>query len=550
MTNDQALNQNADSGKDGGSPSAGTLADRSGTGDSPEDRLQQERHDLAGVVGSPWTRALRLGGLVAVVVLLGVKQGFSMLVVVAAIVIMIFLHELGHFIMARRAGMLVTEFFIGFGPRIFSFRRGETEYGLKVIPAGAYVKIIGMSNMEQVDPALESRTYRQKSCSQRVGVAVAGSTMHFLIAFVLLFIQFAFIGGPAGDRWQVGELTQGGAAQQAGVLAGDEVVGFNGSQISSFDEFRSQVGSAEAGQVAFEVIRDGKRLVIPIDLSARVKIIGTVGEDIDIVDTGDALIVGSAPANGVAAAAGVAEGSRLMQINGVQVDSLAQVKAAVANSADGEFTLTSTTPDGVTKTASVDLGSEVDTTKPAAFVGVGQQAVLETQSVPTAAWSTLTTFGKTAQASVIGVGKFFWPPNIYAFVSSTLKGEAPKDSTTQATPAENTPVGASANRPISIIGVAMLGRDITSENISNLIQFLALLNIFIGIFNLIPLLPFDGGHVVIALYERFQEKRKRTDQRYLADVSRMAPVAYVVISVLAVVGILAMFLDITKGVSL
>ena len=61
--------------------------------------------------------------------------------------------------------MLVTEFFIGFGPRIWSFRRGETEYGLKAIPAGAYVKIIGMSNMEEVDPALESRTYRQKSFS-------------------------------------------------------------------------------------------------------------------------------------------------------------------------------------------------------------------------------------------------------------------------------------------------------------------------------------------------------------------------------------------------
>ena len=515
-----------------------------------EAEVQQERQDLAGVVGSPWSRGLRLVGLVAVVVLLGMRQGLSMLVVVAAIVIMIFLHELGHFIMARRAGMLVTEFFIGFGPRIFSFRRGETEYGLKVIPAGAYVKIIGMSNMEEVDPALESRTYRQKSCSQRVGVAVAGSTMHFLIAFVLLFIQFAFIGGPDGGRWQVGELTQGGAAQQAGVRTGDEVVGFNGSEISSFDEFRTQVSEADAGKVDFEVVRDGQRVVIPIDLSTRVKIIGTVGEDIDVLDNGDQILVGGSPANGAAATAGLIEGSTLLQVNGVDVNSLEQVKSAMADSADGEFTLTTQSPDGVSSTATIDLGSEVATTQPTAFVGVGQQAVLETQSVPAAAWSTVTTFSRTAQASIVGVGKFFWPPNIYAFVSSTITGDAPEDSTTTATAAEDTPAGASANRPISIIGVAMLGRDLSSENISNLIQFLALLNIFIGIFNLIPLLPFDGGHVVIALYERFQEKRKRTDQRYLADVSRMAPVAYVVISVLAVVGILAMFLDITKGVSM
>ena len=167
MTNDQALNQNADSGKDGGSPSAGTLADRSGTGDSPEDRLQQERHDLAGVVGSPWTRALRLGGLVAVVVLLGVKQGFSMLVVVAAIVIMIFLHELGHFIMARRAGMLVTEFFIGFGPRIFSFRRGANDNGSKVILAGGFVKCTGLVQLGQGFPALSSPNFPRETPSPK-----------------------------------------------------------------------------------------------------------------------------------------------------------------------------------------------------------------------------------------------------------------------------------------------------------------------------------------------------------------------------------------------
>jgi membrane-associated protease RseP (regulator of RpoE activity) len=95
-----------------------------------------------------------------------------------------------------------------------------------------------------------------------------------------------------------------------------------------------------------------------------------------------------------------------------------------------------------------------------------------------------------------------------------------------------------------------LGSDLSAENLSNLVQFLALLNIFIGIFNLFPMLPFDGGHVVIACYEKLQELRRRTGERYLSDVSRMAPIAYAVIAVLAVVGVLAMFLDITKGVSL
>jgi RIP metalloprotease RseP len=74
------------------------------------------------------------------------------MVVILALVVMITLHELGHFVMAKRAGMKVTEFFLGFGPKIWSTRRGETEYGIKAIPAGAYVKIIGMHNIEPVDP--------------------------------------------------------------------------------------------------------------------------------------------------------------------------------------------------------------------------------------------------------------------------------------------------------------------------------------------------------------------------------------------------------------
>ena len=517
---------------------------------TPEQRAALEQTELAGVIGTPAGRAFRLAVLVGLVILLGVKQGMSMLVVVAAIVIMIFLHELGHYVMAKRAGMLVTEFFIGFGPRIASFRRGETEYGLKVIPAGAYVRIIGMSNLEEVDPALESRTYRQKSFSQRIGVAVAGSTMHFLIAFVLLFVQFAFIGGPDGDRWKVDQITEGSAAQIAGVQTGDEVLELNGAPIGSFDDFRDQLSQVDAGRVEMTVQRDGEQVILPIELSTRSKIIGTIGEDVDVLDTGDGLILGGPEPKGVAEKSGLVAGAALVAVNGTPVESLAQVGTAVEESSLGTVTLTTESSGGTASEHQVDLGSAVDTTEPSAFVGVGQRAVLATQSVPRAAWTSVTTFATTAKLSIVGVGKFFWPPNIVEFVGSTLSGSEPSDPTGTPTPAESTPMGESANRPVSIIGVAMLGSDLSSENLSNLITFLALLNIFIGIFNLFPMLPFDGGHVVIACYEKLQEMRRRTGERYLSDVSRIAPIAYVLIAVLAVVGLLAMFLDITKGVSL
>src|SRR5687768_18508845 len=98
---------------------------------------------------------------------------------------MIFLHELGHYLTAKWAGMKVTEFFVGFGPRIWSFRRGETEYGVKVLPLGGYCRIIGMNNLEPIAPEDEARTYRQQPFPQRLAVAVAGSFMHAVMAFMV-----------------------------------------------------------------------------------------------------------------------------------------------------------------------------------------------------------------------------------------------------------------------------------------------------------------------------------------------------------------------------
>ena len=508
--------------------------------------VEQEQADLHGVIGSPLSRALRLGTLVALVILLGVTQGASMLIVVASIIVMIFLHELGHYVMAKRAGMLVTEFFIGFGPRIWSFQRGETEYGIKAIPAGAYVRIIGMSNMEEVDPSLESRTYRQKSFHQRLGVAVAGSTMHFLLALVLLFVQFAFIGGPDGERWQVGNISPGSAAEAAGLRLDDEIVAFDGVELSSFDDFRREIGDVGPGTVELEVVRNGETITVPVELSTRMKLIGTVREDIDVIDNGSELVLGEPIPGGVAATAGITGGTTLLAVNGEPVTDLGDVQRAAVTS-DGTVTLETATSSGDTRTHEVDLGRESATTEPGAFVGVGAAQVMEQQPIPTAAVSSVETFGEVAWMSVSGVGKLLWPPNLLSFVGDALSGGG-SDKTDVATEAASTPSG-NENRPLSIIGVAMLGSDLSSQNVANLVGFLAQLNIFLGILNLFPLLPFDGGHVVIACYEKAQEMRRRTTQRYLSDVSRMLPAAYGVIAVLGIVGALAIFVDLTRGVS-
>jgi RIP metalloprotease RseP len=512
--------------------------------------VARERADLTGVVGSPWGRALRLGALVALVILLGVSQGLSMLIVVAAIVIMIFLHELGHYVMAKRAGMLVTEFFLGFGPRIWSFQRGETEYGIKAIPAGAYVKIIGMSNMEEVDPALESRTYRQKSFGQRVGVAVAGSTMHFLIAFVLLFVQFAFIGDPTTDRWAVGDVTPGSAAAAAGLQEGDEIRSFDGAAVPTFDAFREEIAAAGPGTVDLVVLRDGQELTVPVSLSQRTKLIGTIGEDVDVLDNGSRLLVGAPFEGGKAEEAGLVGGATLVEVNGEPVDTLDDVVDAAAASNAGVVTLTTADDAGDTTAHRIDLGTQLGTTEPAAFVGVGQERVMETTGPVEALVGSAQTFGETVAMSVGGVARFVWPPNLVGFISDAVTGSTDENATDTPTEAASTPASESENRPISIIGVAVLGSDLTAQDLSSLVMFLAALNIFIGVFNLFPMLPFDGGHVVIACYEKAQELRRRTNQRYLADVSRLVPFAYGIVLVLAVVGLLAIYLDLTQPISL
>ncbi|MEX2420962.1 MAG: site-2 protease family protein, partial [Actinomycetota bacterium] len=106
--------------------------------------------------------------------------------------LIVLVHESGHFLMARRYGMKVDEFFVGFGPRIWSFRRGETEYGIKWILLGGYVKIAGMGLDEQVAAEDEDRTYASKPARQRAFTILAGPLSHFVMAFVAAWFFAAF----------------------------------------------------------------------------------------------------------------------------------------------------------------------------------------------------------------------------------------------------------------------------------------------------------------------------------------------------------------------
>ncbi len=494
---------------------------------------------------SGWARVAAVLGLM---VWLAVTGGLPMLLVVGTVVLMIFLHELGHYMAARASGMKVTEFYLGFGSRLWSFRRGETEFGLKAIPAGAYVKILGMNNLEEVDPADEPRTYRQAPFRGRLAVAVAGSGMHFALALVLLLVQFSLFGRADDQQWVVGDLTDGGAAVMAGLQEGDRIVSFAGQPVGDFEGLRDQISDA-SGSVAVVVERDGATETIDVELIRRMKVIGTVGTDVDVIEGPEGLLVGPLAPNSRGERAGLETGQTIVAVNGTEVAGIDDVVGVVDRSDVGEVTLAvSDGPPVGTTEVTVDLGSAVSTTQPTAFLGVGAEPLLQTESLTTAVGSSVTEFGRGIGASVMGIATVFNPPRLMSFFSSTVTG-TDQDVTDQPTPAEDVAISTDAGRPTSIIGAVAYGADLTSENVSHLIGFLIGLNIFIGVFNLIPLLPFDGGHVAIAVYEKAQEMRRRTKNRYIADVTRMIPVAYTVILLLAMVGLMAMYLDLTRGVS-
>jgi membrane-associated protease RseP (regulator of RpoE activity) len=185
------------------------------------------------------------------------------LAIVIGIVIMVMLHEAGHYIMAKRAGMKVTEFFLGFGPRLWSFRRGETEYGVKALPLGGYVRIIGMSNLEDVDPVDEPRTYRKAGYGDRLKVVLAGVTVNLIIAFVLFFVVIAGRGVAEGPSTTVSLVVPQSAAAAAGLQAGDKIVAVDGTPVKKWDALKHAIEQSGGKQLTLTVDRDGRSVTVP-----------------------------------------------------------------------------------------------------------------------------------------------------------------------------------------------------------------------------------------------------------------------------------------------
>jgi membrane-associated protease RseP (regulator of RpoE activity) len=392
---------------------------------------------------------LRLGLLAAAVLALGVFYNWWAVAFIVGLLLCVFLHEVGHYVAAKRAGMKVTQFFMFFGPRIWSFKKGETEYGIRAIPAGAFVKVPGMHNLDtEVDPEDEPRTYRAAPFHSRLAMASAGSLMHFAIALVCLFCAFAFFGRvKVADTWKIayGEVAQnvpkpGTPAAVADLRADDRIAAIDGQTFATYEAAAAYWRARPGQTLSFSILRGSETLIKPIEI--------------------------------------------------------------VENN---------------------------DPCRPGGFLGVGSipDSSIQRDAPPAAVGQAFIQFGSITKDSVLGLGKIFSPTGLKKY------GKA---LTTTCTTNE---------RFVSPIGFAQIGSQVAKSGWGNSLLFFAAVNIFIGMFNWFPLLPFDGGHMAIAFYEKL---RSRKNKAFRANITRLLPLSYAVFLIMGVMTIGNTYLDLVRGV--
>ena len=386
------------------------------------------------------TRNGKLTGILMIGLLayLAIKNPWTF-VFVAGLLISVFLHEVGHFSTARLTGMKVTQFFMGFGPRVWSRTKGEVEYGVRALPLGAFVRIIGMNNVDEVDPADESRAYRSQTFPRRLLVITAGSLMHMVIAFVLFF----------------GVYTSGGRQQNTGIST----------------------------------------------------------------------VRGLAESSSPASSAGIVVGDTLVSIGGISVTDYNSVSAAIRTFSAGETISVVFEHEGARQTRDVVLVKH-PSIPDRAYLGV---------MADDWGWKDLGVFESVGQ-SVSDIGS-----TITDSVKGVVVALNPMNSIRHLT---KSPEATLETRPTTVVGVSEFSGTVgRSDGLKGVLVLLASINVFVGVFNMFPLLPFDGGHAAIAIYERV---RSRKGRMYKADINKMVPLATLVVGLLSLLLLTGLYLDITQ----
>jgi membrane-associated protease RseP (regulator of RpoE activity) len=416
----------------------------------------------------------------------------GIIVFALGILISIGLHEAGHMWSAKAFGMKVTRFFIGFGPTLFSFRKGVTEYGLKAIPAGAFVKIVGMTPQDDdVEPGDEKRAMWRFPVWKRTIVMSAGSMAHFILGFVILWGVLAYF--PHSD-WSK---TNSSPAVVDTVLPC----------------VKAEFALDESGQ--------------PVTCKA--------GTDPD----------------SAAKTLGLQPGDKILAVNGVDTPSWTAMTEKIRASGGQTITLTYERdgrpiisqpiqlPAAQRPKLSLDPNTPVSAITPADLERVGQLGItplpVRVTDGPIGAIGTATTTtGYVFEATVEAMRKF--PEKVPKLWTAITGGERDPET------------------PVSVVGASRLGGELWERgDVPSFLFLLATLNFFVGLFNLLPLLPLDGGHIAIAWFEKVRSwvyARLRRPEPGRVDYTKLMPITYAVILVFGGFTLLTVAADIINPITL
>jgi membrane-associated protease RseP (regulator of RpoE activity) len=384
---------------------------------------------------------------------------------IVALLFSVMVHEFGHYITARKFGMKVTEFFLGFGKRIWSTKRGETEFGIKAIPAGGYCKISGMTVRDEMELGEENRAFIKASSGRKLIVLGAGSFLHFVLGFVILLILFIGV-GTNHITPQVSQVSDcipisneactsssiPSPAKAAGIKTGDYILAINDQPIRNWVDDVDLIRNSPDKELTLSIYRDGEKITLKATPVKRVV---------------------NREARGVL---GIVN-----EVANVRSDPIKATKESISLS--NEFLVSSV-------------------------------------------------------KSLIAL-----PAKIPALWGQTFQGKK-RD----------------ADGLVGIVGVAAVSGQVTasdqmswSERIGAFLLIVASLNFFVGIFNLLPILPLDGGHMAIAIADEVRAlfARLRGKSRPEAiDVNVLTPITMVVFVFLAALTLMLFVADIINPVNL
>jgi len=383
---------------------------------------------------------------------------------VLAILIVVMVHESGHFLVAKHFGFKATQFFLGFGPTVWSFKRGETEYGVKALPLGGFVKILGMNPYEDIAPEDRARTYGAKPAYQRALLLVAGSATHWVLAFLLLVGTSMIIGFPTGEATSrvaaVSTRIDGHptAATELGLRPGDRIVGVGDEATESWRQITSYIREHGGATAQFAIQRqDGATAMVEVELG-------------EAIFSRNGRPVAYAPPN----------------------EPLRALKA------------------GETR---------------GGFLGVEPEPEFETKGLIGAVGDSGRRTAEVTVLSVRGLGDL---------VGQIFGGELLRAVTGDGARELN-------EGPLGLVGASRLANDTIERG--QYLQFIALIvgfTVFVGMMNLLPLPPLDGGHLAVVAYEAVTGRN--------VDIRKLIPISAAVISFFILLFLAVLYLDLARPI--